>query len=88
MDKAEYHRLYYLKNKEKIKEQQRIRYEENTEKYLQSSKKYYENNKKKLLLKRMEFIIRSIINYINMNSNNIFVINIENERKKNIKNAG
>ena len=41
MDKKEADRLYYLKNKERIKEQRRKRYLENKEKELENSKKYY-----------------------------------------------
>lgn len=48
-------RQYYLKNKEKILEQQRQHYQENKDKKLEQQKQYYQNNKEKLLKQKNQY---------------------------------
>ena len=48
MNKKEHDRLYYLKNKERIKEQRRQRYQQNKERELEQSKLYHEEHKKEI----------------------------------------
>ena len=55
MDKKEYHRLYYLKNKEKILEQQKQYYQDNKDKKLEQQKQYYQDNKDKLLEQKYQY---------------------------------
>jgi len=49
MDKKEYHRQYYLKNKEKLINKQKEYYKNNQEKVINNQKEYYKNNRNERL---------------------------------------
>lgn len=55
MDRKEYYRLYYLKNKDKVLEQQKQHYQENREKKLEQQKQYYQENKDRLLEQKNQY---------------------------------
>lgn len=57
MDKKELDKLYYLKNKEKIKEQRKKRYQENKEKELEQNKRYHNEHKEEISLYQKQYII-------------------------------
>ena len=46
-DRKEYHKEWYINNKEKIKQQNKESYKKNKEKVNERSKKWYEDNKEK-----------------------------------------
>ena len=55
MDRKEYMRQYFLKNKEKISEYQKQYYKENKDKKLEQQKQYYQSNKVKLLEQKNQY---------------------------------
>ena len=56
----EYHRKYYLKNKEKLKNVSNLHYRENVEKVLIRGKKYRENNIEIIKKRKSDYHIKNV----------------------------
>lgn len=59
MNKKELDRLYYLKNRERLKERRKQRYQENKEKELEQSKKYHKEHKEEIAEYLKEYQIKN-----------------------------
>ena len=60
-----YHQIYYLKNKDKMKENSRKHYKENRDRYNEINKKYYQN----FFLRKRNFILGESVSKKDKTSN-------------------